>query len=127
MERRKVELLTARDKRRPRQPSQDSARADPSPDRDLLDPSDPLDPPRPGSHPWYDGLVVRCRISDRRLPHASSVLIVATWRSPQWPTAQAADIGTRADADALERKIVQIATNGLAQTAGRKEHARARA
>jgi hypothetical protein len=48
-----------------------------------------------------------------------SVLIVATALAAV-ATVQAADIGTRADADALERKIVQIATNGLAQRPAEK-------
>ena len=49
-----------------------------------------------------------------------SILIVGTVALAAVATAQAADIGTRADADALERKIVQIATNGLAQKPAEK-------
>ena len=49
-----------------------------------------------------------------------SVLIVATLALAAVAAAQAADIGTRADADAVERKIVQIATNGLAQRPAEK-------
>jgi hypothetical protein len=43
------------------------------------------------------------------------VLIISSLALAAVAVVSAADVGTRADADALERKIVQIATNGLAQ------------
>jgi hypothetical protein len=63
---------------------------------------------------WYDALAVRRRIFSGGFRMRPSILITGLALAAV-AVVNAADVGTRADADALERKIVGIATNGLAE------------